>query len=483
MSVSSDSRSGITPLNLGVIIFMVLSCLGIAYSTAHFGTILPLLSIGLVCAIIYILVITNNPKIGFWSYVVYCFFVIFLLRHFDSFKFGNLTDILLIIPWIAMLMKPEKYDWSSIKNDYVYLVGVWGIVNLLQLLNPEGASLMGWLHEVRFTLLNWLFIAPLAFILLNSRKDLNRFLVVIIVLSVISTIYGIKQLFIGVSSSEEAFLAGSPTHRIFGQLRVFSFFSDAGQFGASQAHLGLVALILGLGPFKPWIRICLFVAAGLLLYGMLISGTRGALFVLVSGGVVALLLSKKFRIFLIGSALMLCFVGFLKYTTIGQGYYEIRRLRSALNPEDASLNVRFENQQRLRAILATKPFGGGVGVSGSNGIIYNSDKVLSTIPPDSYWVKVWVMYGITGFTIWFAINMFIIGKCCGVVWNIRDEALRVKLIALTAGTVGVFVCSYGNEVINGYPSSLIVYMSWGLVLNARKFDMQVKENAKLEPVK
>src|SRR5690606_5709291 len=251
MSVSSDSRSGITPLNLGVIIFMVLLCLGIAYSTAHFGTILPLLSIGLVCAIIYILVITNNPKIGFWSYVVYCFFVIFLLRHFDSFKFGNLTDILLIIPWIAMLMKPEKYDWSSIKNDYVYLVGAWGIVNLLQLLNPEGASLMGWLHEVRFTLLNWLFIAPLAFILLNSRKDLNRFLVVIIVLSVISTIYGIKQLFIGVSSSEEAFLAGSPTHRIFGQLRVFSFFSDAGQFGASQAHLGLVALILGLGPFKP----------------------------------------------------------------------------------------------------------------------------------------------------------------------------------------------------------------------------------------
>lgn len=479
MNISSGTRSRNAPFNIGVIVVMVLLCLGVAYFTAHFGAILPILIIGLVCAITYILVIYRYPKVGFWSYVIYCFFVIFLLRHYDSFKFGNLTDILLIIPWAVMLLKAQQYDWSSIKNDYVYLVGVWGIINLLQIVNPEGASLMGWLHEVRFTLLNWLFIAPLAFILLNTRKDLNRFLVVIIVLSVISTLYGVKQLFIGVSAAEEAFLAESPTHRIFGQLRVFSFYSDAGQFGASQAHIGLIALILALGPFKPWIRISLFIAAGLLLYGMLISGTRGALFALVSGGVVALLLSRKFKIFLVGSFFMLCFVGFLKYTTIGQSYYEIRRLRSALNPEDASLNVRFENQQRLRAILANKPFGGGVGVSGSNGLIYNSDKVLSTIPPDSYWVKVWVMYGIVGFTIWFAINMFIIGKCCGLVWNIRDEALRVKLIALTAGTVGIFVCSYGNEVINGYPSSLIVYMSWGLILNSRKFDSVGMEKTEL----
>lgn len=477
MRVSPDTKSTITPLNLGVILAVVLLCLGIAYFTSHFGTILPLLSIGVVCAIVYILIVSRNPKTGFWSYVIYCFYVIFLIRHYDFFRFGNLTDILLIIPWIAMLFNVEKYDWSSLKEDYVYLVGVWGIVNLLQILNPEGASLMGWLHEVRFTLLNWLFIAPLAFILLNSRRDLNIFLVVIVALSVISTLYGMKQLFLGVSSAEEAWLAGSPTHRIFGQLRVFSFFSDAGQFGASQAHIGLISLILAFGPLAGWKRIVLFVCAAILLYGMLISGTRGALFALVSGGVVAVLLSKKFKIFLIGSALMLCFVGFLKYTTIGQGHYEIRRLRSALNPEDASLNVRFENQQRLRAILANKPFGGGVGVSGANGIIYNSDKVLSTIPPDSYWVKVWVMYGITGFTIWFAINMYIIGKCCGTVWNIRDEALRVKLIALTAGTVGIFVCSYGNEVINGYPSSLIVYMSWGLVLNARKFDVPEVANA------
>ncbi|WP_188750694.1 O-antigen ligase family protein [Parapedobacter defluvii] len=368
---------------------------------------------------------------------------------------------------------------AKLNNDYVYLVGFWGVINILQLFNPQAVSIMGWLHEVRFTMLNWLLIAPLAFILLDTRKDLNNFLKLIIILSVISTIYGMKQLFLGVSAGEQAWLESGPkfTHVLFGQLRVFSFYTDAGQFGASQAHIGLIALILAFGPFKRWKKICLFICAGILLYGMLISGTRGALFALVSGGAAAIFLSKKFKIFIIGSLALLCFIAFLKYTTIGQGSYQIRRLRTALNPEDASLNVRFENQQKLRTILADLPFGGGVGVSGSNGTLYNPDKILSTIPPDSYWVKVWVMYGITGMTIWFIINMYLIGKCCGIVWRIRDDSLRVKLIALTSGSIGIFICSYGNEVINGFPSSVIVYLSWGLVIYSQKYIDDKQESA------
>lgn len=469
MRFLANPRKEHRTLHIVLVFAMATVCFGVAYLTASAGVIIPLLSIGLIIASVYFFIVFNDPKIGFWMYAVYCFYVIFFIRHIDAIRFGNITDILLLMPWIAMLFNGKKYDWSKLNNDYVYLVGFWGLINILQLFNPYGASLMGWLHEVRFTLLNWLLIAPLAFILLDTRRDLNTFLKLIIILSVVSTIYGMKQLFLGVTAGEQVFLNGSRTHMIFGKLRVFSFYSDAGQFGASQAHIGLVALVLALGPFKWWKRICLFICAGILLYGMLISGTRGALFALVSGGVVALLLSKKFKIFVIGSVALFCFIAFLKYTTIGHNVYEIRRLRTALNPEDASLNVRFENQQKLRAILANMPFGGGVGVIGATGIQYNSDKVFSTIAPDSYWVKVWAMYGITGMTIWFAINMYIIGKCCGIAWRIRDDALRIKLIALTAGTVGVFVCSYGNEVINGYPSSLIVYLSWGMVLNSQRY--------------
>src|SRR5690606_27835166 len=118
----------------------------------------------------------------------------------------------------------------------------------------------------------------------------------------------------------------------FGKLRVFSFYSDAGQFGASQAHFCMLAAILALGKFKWWKRLFLAVFACLSLYGMLISGTRGALFALVVAAFFALFLRKNVKVLVLGSVLVVGAIGFLKYTTIGNGNYEIYRLRTALDP-------------------------------------------------------------------------------------------------------------------------------------------------------
>jgi O-antigen ligase len=254
---------------------------------------------------------------------------------------------------------------------------------------------------------------------------------------------------------------------------VFSFYSDAGQFGASQAHIALIALILALGPFKLWKRTLLAAAALMLIVGMFISGTRGAMFALGAGIMVALLISKNIKVFVLGSALALGGFLVLKYTTIGSSNYNIYRMRTALDPTDPSLNVRFKNQQRLATYLADHPLGGGLGVIGNSGIKYNSDKYLSTIPPDSYWVKVWAMYGIVGFVIWLGLMLYILGKCCGIVWNIQDRRLKAKLIALTAGFAGSLFSSYGNEVINFMPSALVVFVSWAFVFRGPQLDKQL----------
>ncbi|UOQ77194.1 hypothetical protein MUN84_00140 [Hymenobacter sp. 5516J-16] len=111
-----------------------------------------------------------------------------------------------------------------------------------------------------------------------------------------------------------------------------------------------------------------------------------------------------------------------------------------------------------------------MGTIGAWGIKYNPGSYLATIPPDSYWVKVWVMYGIVGFIIWFGIMLYIVGKGCGIVWNIRDPKLRVKLNALTAGAAGILFCSYGNEVINFMPSAIIVYISWAFIFLGPRLD-------------
>src|SRR5690606_37648423 len=154
---------------------------------------------------------------------------------------------------------------------------------------------------------------------------------------------------------------------------------------------------------------------------------------------------------IIGSIAIIGLFCFLKFTYIGNGNYAIYRLRSAVNPEDPSLNVRFETQRNLRVYLEGRPFGGGLGTIGYLGEKYNGDTYLSTFQPDSYWVKVWAMYGSVGFTLWFSMMSYILGRCCGIVWTTRDKGLKIKLMALTAGFGGLFICSYGNEVMNYEP--------------------------------
>ncbi|WP_231427161.1 O-antigen ligase [Pedobacter sp. Leaf250] len=404
--------------------------------------------------------------------LVYCFIFGFLFREIGSLPYGFFVEGLIVLVIITVAINAPQSFFKGINNDLFYCLLIWFGVSLLEALNPE-ASIIGWVAELRSIALYPFIITWLSLIIFKSQKDLNLFLVIIISFSVLATLNGIKQLFFGLSAGENEFLqANAATHLLWGRLRVFSFYTDAGQFGASQAHIGLVALILSFGEMKAWKRLALLSASAFCIYGMLISGTRGALFALLAGGVFAIFLSKNFKAMLLGSALAAFFVGILMFTHIGDNNYQIYRLRTALNPEDASLNVRLINQQNLRKYMESRPFGGGLGSLGYNGMLYNGGTYLSSFPPDSLFVKIWAMYGVVGLTIWFAIMMFILGKCCGITWMIQNKQLRIKLIALTAGFGGILFCSYGNEVMNTMPSAIVVYLSWAFIYRSPQMDME-----------
>lgn len=412
-----------------------------------------------------------------YALVIYCFIFGILGREIGGMPYGTLIEGIALITWISVIISTPKDHWKSLNTDLVYLFLFWLFISICQVVNP-GASFTGWMQEIRSAALYPCLIVPLGFLIFRENKDLDIFLIIIIAFSTLAAINGIKQLYIGPSPGEQRFLdqGGAVTHVLWGRLRVFSFYSDAGQFGASQAHLGLLSLILALGPFKKWKRLLLFCCSLAMLYGMLISGTRGALFALIVGVFVAIFLSRKFKVLLLGGFLAVSFLFVLKFTHIGNGNYQIYRLRSALNPEDPSLNVRFNTQRALREYMSTRPFGGGLGVIGANGTLYNQDKYLSTVQPDSYFVKVWAMYGIVGLTIWLSIMMYILGKCCGIVWRIKDEELKIKMIALTSGYAGILFCSYGNEVINTMPSSIVVYLSWVFIFMSPILEKKEKSN-------
>ncbi|WP_421943938.1 O-antigen ligase family protein [Pedobacter sp.] len=417
-------------------------------------------------------------KVILYILLVYCFIYWLISRELGIiFPIGILIEVIMLLAFISAIFSVPKENWKNLNNDLFYLFLFWFFISVLEVANPAGASTLGWLKEIRSAAEYPLLIVMLYFLTFTKVKDLDNFLIIVIALSTLAAIDGIKQLHIGLSRGDIMFLqyGGATTHLIWGRLRVFSFYSEAAQFGASQAHIGLLTLILALGPVKKNVRILLLTCSALMLYGMLISGTRGAMFALVPGAFVAIILSKKFKVLILGGALAILFLCFLKFTSIGDGNYNIYRFRSSLNPDDPSLNVRLASQRVLKEYMSNIPFGGGLGVIGSNGMAYNSDKFLSKVQPDSYWVKIWAMYGIVGFTIWISIMLYLLGKCCGIVWRIEDEGLKIKGIALTSGFAGILFCSYGNEVINTMPSTIIVYASLVFVYIMPKLDNELKE--------
>lgn len=413
----------------------------------------------------------------------YCFTYWLIGRELNVFfPIGLAIEVLLGLAFLTAIIKVPGENWKNLNVDLFYLVLIWFLISVLEVFNPAGASVMGWLKEIRSAALYPFLITTISLVVFDKVKDLNVFLFLVVLFSTLGALDGIKQLHIGLSRGDQAFLDSGEAarHILWGKLRVFSFYSEAAQFGASQAHIGLVTFILSFGPMKKKYKVILLIASGLMFYGMLISGTRGALFALVPGAFLAIILSKKFKVLILGGALAIGFLCFLKFTHIGDSNYQIYRLRTALNPADPSLNVRIGTQRVLSEYMSSRPFGGGLGVLGANSV-YNQDKFLSKVQPDSFWVKVWAMYGIVGFTLWLGIMMYILGKCCGITWKMEDEGLKIKAIALTSGFAGILVCSYGNEVINTMPTSIVVYMSWAFIYKMPKFDEEIRNARLLEP--
>ncbi len=426
---------------------------------------LPLIPVVILSGLILIGLIFREPFFGLLVYISYSFLVGILDREIGGFQYGLGHEMLLVIAWLSVWYNAKRYDFSVLDNSLIWLTVAWFALSVLQFANPVAFSPRAWLQEVRSVALYPLLITPLACLLVNTKKRVDYFLILILALSFLASLNGIKQERIGLSPGEQRFIdeEGSITHLIFGQLRVFSFYSEAGQFGASQAQFCIIALILGIGLTGWFKKTSMLLISAAAFYGMLISGTRGALFALVVGMFTAVIMSKNTRSLIMGGAAALLFVVILKFTYIGNGNYHIYRLRTALDPQDASLNMRLINQTRLAEYLQTKPFGAGLGSIGHWAFVYNPGSYMAYIAPDSYWVKVWAMYGIIGMILFFCMWMYLFGKCFGMIWNMKDKKLRLKLTALSTSGLGIFVCSYGNEVMNAMPSLAVLHASLGIV--------------------
>jgi O-antigen ligase len=220
-----------------------------------------------------------------------------------------------------------------------------------------------------------------------------------------------------------------------------------------------------------------FLIVGLLgIYGMMISGSRGAIAVPLAGFMTYFILRKNIKVLSAGLLFLALVFVFFKFTMIANGNAQVRRMRTAFDPNDASLQVRLDNQKILKGYLDSRPFGGGIGHAGDKAQRFLPNAFLSHVATDSWYVMIWAEMGIVGLTLHLIILLYVIGMASfKVMFRIRDPITKLKMSALISGMAGVMLASYGNGIFGQMPTSLLIYASMAIMSNPQIFEEPIIE--------
>tara|TARA_R110002050_G_scaffold30928_2_gene79114 strand:+ start:1801 stop:3270 length:1470 start_codon:yes stop_codon:yes gene_type:complete len=412
--------------------------------------------------ILYFAKFFENPKIGLWSAMVIAYIIPTFGRYapFQA-PLGLGVDFFLVMSFIVMLFKYwKKVDFSGAYNIVNFLMILWMAFIVLELANPLAYSAAAWFYAMRGIALYQLLIITLCFVLVRDKKDWYTFINLWMWFSLVAAFWGLKQKLFGVDRFEQAWLdqGAATTHLLFGKLRIFGNFTDAGMYGAGMGHAAISAGILFLGPFSLRKRAFYLTVALACAYAMLISGTRGALAVPGAGGILYLIMIRNKRILIAGASIMISAFVFLKYTNIGSGNYDIQRFRTALDSDDPSLNVRLQNREMLSVYLANKPIGTGVGTAGVWGERFSPGTWMASFPTDGLFTRIRAETGRVGHTIYVYSWLFILGFGIWRTWQYKDKERQYIAMASLSGYAGILAASYGNEVMTQMPEHFTTFI-------------------------
>ena len=390
-----------------------------------------------------------------------------------------IMEILYVLALVLIFIQAalfQNIEWRRAINILSITLCVWTGYCILEIINPT-ASLEGWILS-RGLIFNGLIIVVITSLLCTRYSILKAIIFCLSIFTLLAIVKTLIQYIIGFDSYETKWLneGGATTHIIWSGTRYFSFFTDASNMGA---NMGAASMFFGIAAFHMRsiaCRIYYLCVAILALYAMFLSGTRGAMVVPLAGLALYTLVSKQTRAIIGGASMLLFIYVFFAFTTIGEGNSSIRRMRTAFNPtKDASYIVRKENQRKLATYLKHKPFGEGLGLSGDGLGVKVSRRFTTSIPTDSWYVKIWVETGIVGLILYLGMIFSAIGWGGWIIAKrIKDLELKGLLSGLLCGIFGMFINAYTNSFWGQFPTMIIALMGLTFVLNGPYFDKDIE---------
>lgn len=382
---------------------------------------------------------------------------------------NEMLQILLLS--IAIIDARQTPHFERCANIMLLAVIIWCTYCTLEILNDTcglGINIGAWYTGARMMAFQLLYIFLVFSIYISSPEILMKYLKLWAFMALFSAIWTWKQQNIGFSAAEEQFIhgPGARTHIIQGGtlIRYFSTFSDAANYGCNAAASAIAFIIFGITTKNKKYKWFFIIIAVLVIKSMFASGTRTAIFCMVGGFAVYIVLSRSFNIaipaLLIGGVLLFI----LAFTKIGHGNQQIRRMRSAFDKNDASADVRSINQQTMKKYMKDAPWGIGIGMYGQQVPANNKYNLMATIATDSEYVFIWLRTGRIGITL-FVITMLMMlgGACYTVMFRLKSSSLIGIGGGLCSAFVAIQLGGYANLVLLQFPNCLTFYGGLSIV--------------------
>lgn len=419
----------------------------------------------------------------FWALFLINYFVMFLLKEgkmppIPSSLPNEMLEIVMIA--IAIIDLKESHFENLANLMLIGLLGWCGFCTL-EVLNDTcdlGINVGAWFTGARLMAFQLLYAFIVFSLYITTPKRLYQLLIVWAFLTFFSSFWCWKQINIGWTSAEQAWLnaGGYRTHFVNGIIRYFSTFTDAANFGIHMAAAAAAFYIIAITNKVRKHKLFFGITAVICTWSMFQSGTRTAIFCLIAGFIVFLVLSKSIKIIAPVSVVLVLFLFMLIFTNIGQGNNQIRRMRSAFNKDDASANTRDINKAAIAKYMKDAPWGIGIGMNQQDIPAWNKFKIVSGIPPDSEYVFIWVRTGKVGIT-WFIICnlMMWLGACCVVFFRIKNRTLMGIGAAWCAAFIAIHLGGYANQILMQFPNVLIFYGGLATVFTLPKIEQEFNE--------
>ena len=452
---------------IGMTLSLIACNIGLKFSIVLFGLII---GIPVVFACLF------NLRFGLITMIVIAFTIQYLKKLTDA-PVGIVLDLLLFVMFFGLFIKQvQNRDWSFVKSPISFWILIWVFLNFLQAINPVAESRMAWLYTVRSmaVLILLYFIACYAF---SSLQYIKLTFKILIGIAVINALYGFYQEFFGFTSFEIAWLYAEKERfqLVFqwGRLRIFSTFGDPTTFSIYTVYMGMFCAIMVLASISWTKRILLTIAALMLFWVTIYTGTRTA-FVLLPAGIFFFTLMTFRKEFILLGFIGLLFGAILVLKSTSNPI--IYRIQSAFKPgEDASMQLRLKNQAFIQPFIHKHPMGAGLGSTGLWGQRFTPNSFLAHFAHDSGLVRIAIELGWVGLIAYCIFLFVILKEAVYYYFRVRDPTIKMMYLGIANILFVLTLASYPQEAIVQLPTSIVFYICLAAIVRLKDFDTKMVE--------